>query len=163
MNLFLVALVVPIANPAPEQAWPGFRGSGNGCTTAKDLPLKWSPTENLAWKIDLPGYGQSCPVVWKDRVYVTAVDGKERERGFLMAFDAHTREWLSRVEAHDGWAGTIDSRPDLGLFATGGSDGKVRLWAWEGVGPPAPVAPGATEEFRQSYAPSFRFQPTEEA
>lgn len=95
MNLLLVTLlVIPAVDPLPGQVWPGFRGSGDGCTTAKNLPLKWSPTENLAWKIDLPGYGQSCPVVWKDRVYLTAVDGKEREKGFIMAFDARTGKRL---------------------------------------------------------------------
>lgn len=107
------------------------------------------------------------PEVFATRQIVFRPDGQAvvylDRKGVLQELDAHTGEWLSRVEAHDGWAGTIDSRPDLGLFATGGSDGKVRLWAWEGVGPPAPVAPGVTEEFRQSYASSFRFQPTEEA
>jgi len=35
------------------------------------LPLKWSDTENIAWKTDIPGEGWSSPVVWDDRVFVT--------------------------------------------------------------------------------------------
>ncbi len=44
-------------------AWPGFRGAGDSVAKG-DYPLKWSPTEGVAWKVDLPGYGQSCPVAW---------------------------------------------------------------------------------------------------
>jgi outer membrane protein assembly factor BamB len=68
--------------------WPGFRGHGDGMTRASRLPTKWSPTENIAWKIDLPGYGQSSPVVWKDRVFLTAVSGENREKGYVLAIKA---------------------------------------------------------------------------
>jgi outer membrane protein assembly factor BamB len=79
--------------------WPGFRGLGDG-VTAGDLPLKWSATHNIGWKISLPGYGQSSPVVWKQRVYLTAVDGTQREKGFVLSFDAQNGKelWRYRFE-----------------------------------------------------------------
>src|SRR5437764_585174 len=53
-----------------------FRGpNGSGVSPEKDLPTKWSDTENLAWKIDLPGRGSSSPVVWGDKVFVTCYSG----------------------------------------------------------------------------------------
>ncbi|QDU23463.1 outer membrane protein assembly factor BamB family protein [Urbifossiella limnaea] len=89
MNLFLLPLLL-CADPTPAPAWPGFRGDGTSTSAAKNLPLTWSPTENLAWRAPLPGYGQSSPVVWNGRVYVTAVDGAEKEKLLVVAVDAAT-------------------------------------------------------------------------
>ncbi|MCS7046072.1 MAG: PQQ-like beta-propeller repeat protein, partial [Gemmataceae bacterium] len=75
------------ADPTPTQTWPSFRGGGSSVSTAKNLPLKWSPTENLAWVAPLPGYGQSSPVVWGNRAFVTAIDGSEKEKLFVVAVD----------------------------------------------------------------------------
>ncbi len=72
-----------------KDIWPGFRGFGNSISPVNDLPVKWSAKNNLIWKVDLPGYGQSSPVVYKDKVFVTAVDGKEREIGYVLAY--HTK------------------------------------------------------------------------
>ncbi|MGF1582680.1 MAG: PQQ-binding-like beta-propeller repeat protein [Gemmataceae bacterium] len=77
-----------------ESIWPGFRGNGDSLTNSQKLPLKWSAKKNFAWKVILPGYGQSSPVVWKDKVFVTAVDGKNREKGFVVAFSAKTGKEL---------------------------------------------------------------------
>ncbi len=60
--------------PDPSLLWPSWRGpSGNG-VGADDAnpPTTWSPTENVGWKTPLPGAGHSTPVVWGDRIYVTA-------------------------------------------------------------------------------------------
>ncbi|MCG8650833.1 MAG: PQQ-binding-like beta-propeller repeat protein [Pirellulales bacterium] len=55
--------------------WPQFRGPGARGVVAGDtnLPDKWSATENIAWKTDLPGRGWSSPVVWGERVFLTTV------------------------------------------------------------------------------------------
>lgn len=72
----------------PASNWPGFRGDGTGVSPARNLPVSWSEREGIAWKQPLPGYGQSSPVVWGERVYVTAVEGDQKERYLLMAMDA---------------------------------------------------------------------------
>lgn len=46
-----------------------------GTSNAKNLPLTWSATENIAWKTPLPGPGASSPIVWDDRIYLTYYTG----------------------------------------------------------------------------------------
>jgi len=52
--------------------WPEFRGSAQGHAMAKSLPLKWSATENVKWKLALPGSGWSSPALFQDRLYLTS-------------------------------------------------------------------------------------------
>jgi outer membrane protein assembly factor BamB len=62
--------------PALAGDWPGFRGPGSsGVSDEANLPAKWSDTENLVWKLDLPGFGSSSPIVWGDKVFVTCYTG----------------------------------------------------------------------------------------
>ncbi len=64
-----------IAAPAvlAETNWPGFRGPSCGVVKDEVLPVSWSTTENVVWKVDVPGRGWSCPVVWGDRIFLTTV------------------------------------------------------------------------------------------
>src|SRR5690242_2893732 len=52
--------------------WPTWRGpDSRGIAQEKSLPVKWSPTENIRWKVKLPASGNSTPVIWGDRVFLT--------------------------------------------------------------------------------------------
>ena len=52
--------------------WPQFRGpTGDGQATATNLPLVWSPAQNVIWKVAVPGKGRSSPVVLGDGVWLT--------------------------------------------------------------------------------------------
>jgi outer membrane protein assembly factor BamB len=63
-------------NAAPEVNWPAFRGpSGMGVSDSKGLPTTWSLEGNIAWKVPLPGPGASSPIVFGDRIYITAYSG----------------------------------------------------------------------------------------
>jgi outer membrane protein assembly factor BamB len=75
--LFLPFVLTLAAGSALAENWPCFRGpSRQGVTEAKDLPLKWSETESVKWKTEIPGQGHSSPIVWGDRIFVTtATDG----------------------------------------------------------------------------------------
>jgi len=54
--------------------WPQFRGPGSrGVAECVNLPDRWSATENVAWKTDIPGRGWSSPIVWGDRIFLTTV------------------------------------------------------------------------------------------
>lgn len=85
------------------ETWTGFRNGGNTSIEAQGLPVTWSPDEGVAWKIELPGYGQSAPVIWKDMAYLTAIQGESKEQGFLIAIDmnsgniAWTREYPASI------------------------------------------------------------------
>lgn len=67
------------ATPASAQTdWPAFRGpASSGATVATGLPDRWSTTENVAWKTEIPGRGWSSPVVVGDRVFITTCESTE--------------------------------------------------------------------------------------
>jgi outer membrane protein assembly factor BamB len=63
-----------------EVNWPHWRGPlYNGVSQEKDLPLKWSATENITWKLKLPGRSGSTPIVWGDRIFVNVTEGVNME------------------------------------------------------------------------------------
>jgi outer membrane protein assembly factor BamB len=65
--------------------WPQWRGpEGTSLALPGDYPTKFSPSENVLWKVKLPGVGSSTPAVWEDRIFVTC--GIEGEDG-IIAFD----------------------------------------------------------------------------
>lgn len=55
--------------------WRQFRGPKFNRTAERRLPVRWSATENIAWKTELPGPGASSPIVVGDRVFVTCYSG----------------------------------------------------------------------------------------
>lgn len=65
----------------PQEYWPQFRGpASRGVASGPNLPDRWSATENIAWKTDVPGRAWSSPIVWGDRVFLTtAVNSGELE------------------------------------------------------------------------------------
>ncbi len=83
----LIAATISITVPAFASSWPNWRGpEGNGVSLDKNLPLKWSNKENVRWRVELPGPGNSSPIVWGDRVFVAQAVEKENRRT-LMCFD----------------------------------------------------------------------------
>jgi outer membrane protein assembly factor BamB len=74
--------------------WPGFRGNGDSQTSARKLPLEWSDTKNLAWNKALPGYGQSSPIIWRNHIYLTAIDGPNKEKLLVFCLDLKTGRQL---------------------------------------------------------------------
>ena len=67
----LIFAVLSVFGSAKE--WTKFRGpSGDGHVTVKSIPLKWSETENIKWKVSVPGKGWSSPVISADKIYLTS-------------------------------------------------------------------------------------------
>jgi outer membrane protein assembly factor BamB len=72
--------------------WPQWRGpSLNGISNEKNLPVRWSPTENVTWKLAMPAWSGSSPIVWGDHVFLNVADGREmhlwaidRQRGVAL-------------------------------------------------------------------------------
>ncbi len=51
--------------------WPMWRGPGaTGATEKGNPPLTWSETENIKWKVKLPGEGSSSPVIWGEKIFL---------------------------------------------------------------------------------------------
>jgi outer membrane protein assembly factor BamB len=66
----------------PQSNWPQWRGPlGTGEAPQGSPPIKWSETENIKWKVKLPGSGTSTPIVWGDKIFIqTAIaTGKKVE------------------------------------------------------------------------------------
>ena len=63
---------VPQLQDATAQ-WPRFRGpNSNPVSENPNFPISWSKTENVEWVAEVPGVGWSSPVVWGNRVFLTA-------------------------------------------------------------------------------------------
>ena len=61
---------------AAEAEWPQFRGpTGQGLSNATGVPVEWSDTKNVAWKVEVPGKGWSSPVLSRGRLYLTTAVG----------------------------------------------------------------------------------------
>jgi outer membrane protein assembly factor BamB len=99
---------------ASAENWPRFRGAtGQGVSAEKGLPTKWSATENVAWKVEIPGQGWSSPIVWGERVFVTtATDGGiscrvlclDREDGKVLWNKEVFQQSLKRKETRNSYA-----------------------------------------------------------
>jgi outer membrane protein assembly factor BamB len=75
VSLFILIVLLAASPDAVARAedWPGWRKDGSGVSTETDLPHHWGPEENVRWKTVIPGEGISSPIVWQNRVFVTAV------------------------------------------------------------------------------------------
>jgi len=75
--VFLVLTLLCICEVALGENWPGWRGpTGQGVCRETNLPVTWSTTENVRWKTPLPDAGNSSPVIWGDRVFLTQASGR---------------------------------------------------------------------------------------
>jgi outer membrane protein assembly factor BamB len=74
LSIILLQSTITLAQSPSD--WSNFRGpTHQGVTDAKNLPLTWSQTENIAWKVELPGPGASSPIVFGDHIYITCYSG----------------------------------------------------------------------------------------
>jgi outer membrane protein assembly factor BamB len=72
----LCVVVFLLATVANAENWPHWRGpSLNGLSAEKNLPVRWSPEENIVWKLPLPGLSGSTPIIWGDLIFLNVADG----------------------------------------------------------------------------------------
>ncbi len=89
--LFGFGLLVAITASAAN--WPAWRYDGSGIAPEKNAPVKWSTNENVRWRAELPGPGNSSPIVWENKVFVTQADSEKRD---VICFDRKTGKLLWR-------------------------------------------------------------------
>jgi outer membrane protein assembly factor BamB len=79
--LSCIAVALALVSGANAEDWPSWRGPKlDGHSSEKNLPIKWTAKDNIAWTAPIPGVGHSSPVVSKDRVFVTSCLPKEESR-----------------------------------------------------------------------------------
>lgn len=80
LGVVLVAfpLALVYADKVYADNWPQWRGPEmNGVSREKNSPARWSSTENIAWRIALPSWSGSTPIIWGDRVFLHVADGDD--------------------------------------------------------------------------------------
>jgi outer membrane protein assembly factor BamB len=79
--LIVCLTTLPSAN---ADNWPAWRGpTGQGLCQEKNIPLKWSDKENVKWKVPLADPGNSTPVVWGDKIFLTQANKGGSRRSLL--------------------------------------------------------------------------------
>jgi len=82
-----LTFVLAGASAAGAGDWPHWRGPHfNGSTDERNLPSVWSQSEGIAWSVELAGCSAATPIIWKDRVFLSAVDAG-RDMLLAMCFD----------------------------------------------------------------------------
>jgi outer membrane protein assembly factor BamB len=79
---FMVAVIWVTAAVLRAENWPQWRGpSLNGLSGEKNLPVRWSTSENVAWKLPLPAWSGSTPIVWGDRIFLSVAEDLKVQAG----------------------------------------------------------------------------------
>jgi outer membrane protein assembly factor BamB len=120
----LIASAVLLTAPVRAENWPQWRGpGGQGVSAERTLPVEWAPDRNIAWKTELPGSGVSSPIVWGDRIFVTAViEGETVPGAKAVVHTVEGKEWIHPASV----AG--DKRHTFKLLALDARTGRI-LWA----------------------------------
>jgi outer membrane protein assembly factor BamB len=79
-----VACLLLVAPAGLSEEWPGWRGPrSDGTSTETGLPLHWGKSENIRWKVLIPGKGHSSPIVWGNRIFLTTCTEDSGQRLLL--------------------------------------------------------------------------------
>ena len=101
--VFLFSFFVVVASAAAQQAaeWPEFRGpGGQGHSRESGIPLEWSETRNVSWKVPVAGRGWSSPVISGGRIWLTTAVAQGRGVSLrVVSFDVESGRELFNVEA----------------------------------------------------------------
>jgi outer membrane protein assembly factor BamB len=85
VTLTTIAISNALAEPAVSN-WPQWRGPlGNGVAPDANPPIKWSETENVKWKVAVPGFGTSTPMIWQDKVFLLTAIAPAKDEAAALA------------------------------------------------------------------------------
>ena len=130
-TFFTLSLTLLTLSVSAESNWTQWRGThGNGLSTASNVPESFS-SDNVVWKTEVPGVGQSSPIFWEDSIFLSsATDGGNKR--VVVAIDRKTGEiqWQTVV-----WEGEAEDTHSMNNRAssTCATDGK-RVIAFFGKG-----------------------------
>jgi outer membrane protein assembly factor BamB len=134
-RLLMLVLAVTTTAVLTADEWPQFRGPSAGVAPDDPaLPDTWSATQNVMWKVPVPGLGWSSPVVWGDHIFVTTVVNSTAQDPPKPGF--YLGDWAASPAPHKWMVYDIDFR-----------SGKVR-WEREVSG----AAPSKAKHLKNTYA-----------
>lgn len=109
--LFLLYTGSPSDTVSAENIWPQWRGpTGDSVAPARELPTRWSKSENVVWKTSIPGWGNSTPAIWLDTIFVTT---QQDEQLLLLQLDRKSGQVVWQREVGKG---TPRRKGELGNF-----------------------------------------------
>jgi outer membrane protein assembly factor BamB len=124
--LALIALVC--LAPARSENWPQWRGpSLNGISGEKNLPLHWSTSDNITWKIALPSWSGATPIIWGEKVFLNVAEGNSL---YLWCLDRNQGDVLWKKRLGDGNFRINKQNMSTPSPVTDGN----RVWAMTGTG-----------------------------
>jgi outer membrane protein assembly factor BamB len=86
----------------PASDWPCWRGAaGDNHSASRHPPVEWSATQNVLWKIDVPGLGHSSPTIVGNKIFLASAD-EQTETQFLVCLDRQTGQELWTTNLHHG-------------------------------------------------------------
>jgi outer membrane protein assembly factor BamB len=114
-----------------RRQWPSFRGPcGDGVAVTTNVPSGWDgPSSNgVAWAVPVPLPGNSSPIVWNDRVFLTGADKDRRE---VYGFDRRSGRllWRTGVTAVGDAGAPPEVMQDTGYAASTPATDGVRVYA----------------------------------
>ena len=125
---FLLVVFILTANSFADN-WQQWRGMHNdGISKETEAPLQWSQTENVKWRLPLPGEAASTPIIWEDKIFLTSA---EQDALVLMCVSIDGKELWKRTLGH----GNRSVRGGEGNSAAPSpvTDGE-HVWAFLGTG-----------------------------
>jgi outer membrane protein assembly factor BamB len=130
-GVVLAGLMATILSPASASDWPRFRGpNGTGISTDAGVPIEIGETTNLLWKVEIPGAGNSSPIVSKRHIFLQTAsdDGNQR---LLVCLDLADGKQLWSKPAPGA---TAHTHPKNTLAScSGAADGtRVYMPFWDG-------------------------------
>ena len=94
MSAMLLAIALLFTSTASADDWAQFRGAGGTSAADANIPVKISPENGMAWKLEMPGKGASSPIVIGDKVIVTCSGGPKQDQLYTVCVDAKTGKQL---------------------------------------------------------------------
>lgn len=126
----LIACGMFVLSSVASANWPMWRGpTADGVSAEKNLPVTWSPTENIAWKLALPQWSGATPIIWGDTIFLNVAEA-DLDNLSLWSVDRTTGEvnWKKHLSV-----GNNKQRKQNMSSPSPVTDGKT-VWAVTGTG-----------------------------
>ncbi len=125
---FLLVASILTANSFADN-WQQWRGNYNsGISNETEAPIQWSQTENVKWRLPLPGEAASTPIVWEDKIFLTSAEGNAL---VLMCIGTDGEEHWKRTLGYGNRAARGD---EVNAAAPSPTTDGEHVWAFFGTG-----------------------------
>jgi outer membrane protein assembly factor BamB len=131
MKMWVNIVTLALSSNVLAADWPMFRGGDrSGVSAETDVPVEWSKGKNVKWRVELPGPGNSSPIVSNGKVFVTCAEDRQGIGRSLYCFDRKSGEkvWVKTV-AYEKKDPTHETNPHAA--STPAANGE-RIVVWHG-------------------------------